>query len=910
MPCRRVSCVLVVVLVAAFASAAVAAPPARVGYSPAPGSRAWPIDGHLSRFSPSADSAWRRAPEAGIAFADSVLRVARAEGNRVLEAAAHVWRGRKLANHFRLEEAAPDLDAAWGLALALGDSAGLTRVLIARGHGASVLGRMEDSRREFTRALPLARAAGLPGLVGFAHRGLGYAAKMDGRYEEADRQLRAALRLLPPERFESRHTRFLLAEVVNRAGDPDGAREMFIEVLAEARRRSDRWLEAAAFNDLGNLEYEGGDMALADRYWTFAAGVFDSTGNAPSAVNARINRALAMRQLGRWDESRALLERLLEDSRDLGDPGPRIAVYGELGHLYRRMGRPAQAEKMLRAVRAAATDDALEQGSVSIELADLLRETGRAHAAEVLLDSLLVPARRDRLTRDHLAAARASRSAALRAQGRPRDALADARAAEEIARTAREQVSLHALEAALELARCHRDLGGADSAVIVLQRAAAGWELWRSSISDLEWRERSGAGLAAMFTEYGLALLDSRRGMTEARRAREAFDALQAFQARTLEERMHGRGLAGRVMRHRITADSLRRGVLRDGELLIDVVATPDTSFAFILTRAGLEVRLLPGTRRLDRLHDDWRAATLAGAAGTVVESGLARMSRELLGPLAEAIRASDRLIVTGGGPLALWPLAALTLPGETAPLCERREIFTAPSATLFALLRGEGETARPDRGLLALGRTTDAGGRGLPGAERELRSLGARFAGTVVRMNSGGVPLSELTADLGRWSVLHFAAHAEADAGSPWRSGFLLGRGHAEDAYLRASGVAGMRLSARLAVLSGCESAGATTLAGEGALGLASAFLCSGTSSVVATLWPVEDRVAALFVAEFYSALYRGRSVAGAVAEAQRVLRARPDTANPRAWAAFIASGEAGIRVPLVAKGRRGDGR
>src|SRR5439155_9508849 len=109
------------------------------------------------------------------------------------------------------------------------------------------------------------------------------------------------------------------------------------------------------------------------------------------------------------------------------------------------------------------------------------------------------------------------------------------------------------------------------------------------------------------------------------------------------------------------------------------------------------------------------------------------------------------------------------------------------------------------------------------------------------------------------------------------------------------------MKLRADLAVLSGCQSAGATTLAGEGALGLASAFLCSGTRSVVATLWPIEDRVAQRFMTEFYAAIARGRTVAGAVGEAQRALRGRSDTANARDWAAFVAAGAGDTHVRLA---------
>src|SRR5262245_20801389 len=128
-------------------AAAPAARPKLVGYNVAPGSRDWPLDAHLARFSPAADSAWRRSKPEGHAFGDSLLRIARANHDRTLEAAVHVWRGRKYANDYMLPRAAPDLDTAWALSAALRDSAGLTRVVIARAHGNQVLGQLEESRR-------------------------------------------------------------------------------------------------------------------------------------------------------------------------------------------------------------------------------------------------------------------------------------------------------------------------------------------------------------------------------------------------------------------------------------------------------------------------------------------------------------------------------------------------------------------------------------------------------------------------------------------------------------------------------------------------------------------------------------------------------------------------------------------
>jgi CHAT domain-containing protein len=404
-----------------------------------------------------------------------------------------------------------------------------------------------------------------------------------------------------------------------------------------------------------------------------------------------------------------------------------------------------------------------------------------------------------------------------------------------------------------------------------------------------------------MFSELGLACLDPRRGVPEPRRAQQAFDALQAFQARTLEERMQGVGLAARAMTRRVTADSLRGAVLRADEALLDLVATPETTFAFVITRGAVTAHLLPGTRRLDPLFADWRDALLGGAGDGVANAGLARLSGELLTPLADALRPARRIIVTGGGALTLWPFAALTLPGENGPLDATREIVAAPSATLFALLRGRAARRAAPGDLLAVSRTTDAAGRDLPGAERELAQLDHAYAHIVVRRNRGERTVPELTADLPRFDALHFAAHTDAVAGSPWRSGFLLGRGTGDDAYLRASTVARMKLRARLAVLSGCQSAGATALAGEGALGLTAGFLCAGTTTVIATLWPVEDRTAEQYMGAFYGALAEGQSAAAAARTARAALRARPATAHVRDWGAFVLVGEPTTRLALV---------
>lgn len=868
-----------------------------------PNPRGWKVERWLTRISPVADSALKRSRAEGVAYCDSLLRVSRETNDPSLAAAVHAFRGKRYANRYALKQGAADLDTAWALSLAIRDSSGLARVLLARSHGEMLLGDNDPARRDAEKLVALADRARLPALSGLGHRNLGYLDKNAGNYPAAKRHLRAAIRQLPTGKFEQLHSRFLFAEVENRLGDPDAARNEFELLIEAGRNAAEPTIVALCLTDLGSLEYAGGDMARADEWWQRAAALYDSTRSTPSAITARTNRAHALRILGRTDDAQALLDETLRLAAQVQDPAPRLAAWREVALLDQRMGRTARADTLLRRIIAESGDDAELAEGTAIDLATLLRETNRPREAKAVIDSLFA-ARLSTLTPSYVAFARQERSTCLRALGRPSEALADARPADRELRR-EHATSIDGLASALELARCHRDLGRPDSAALVLRVAARQWEQWRSEISDLEWRERSGSGLAELFSEYGLALLDPRRGGTPASRTREAFDALQVFQARTLEERMHGSGLSGAAMRARVSADSLRRGVLRPGELLVDVVTSPDTSLAFLVTRGGIAVCGLPGAVRLARLGTDWRDATLAGAGGPVVDAGLQRLSSVLLGPMADAARGSRALIVSGGGPLALWPIAALTVPGEKHPLGAARELSTVPSATLLAALRARRDSS-PAGPLLAVGRTTDAAGRDLPGAARELQSLGARYAGAVVRVHRGDRSVPDVTRGLSQWNVLHFAAETEVRPGNPWRSGMLLGRGAGDDAFLRASRVAGMKLGARLAVLSGCQSAGATTLDGEGAVGLAGAFLCAGTSSVVATLWPVEDQVARKFTDAFYAQLAAGRTVGAAVSGAQRELRARPETANVRDWAAFAASGEAETRVKLAPRTTR----
>ncbi|MBI4522446.1 MAG: CHAT domain-containing protein [Deltaproteobacteria bacterium] len=100
---------------------------------------------------------------------------------------------------------------------------------------------------------------------------------------------------------------------------------------------------------------------------------------------------------------------------------------------------------------------------------------------------------------------------------------------------------------------------------------------------------------------------------------------------------------------------------------------------------------------------------------------------------------------------------------------------------------------------------------------------------------------------------ILHFATHAELKEDDPLSSAVLLAKNGKEDGRLEVREIFGMDLKANLVVLSGCETGLGKLSTGDELVGLTRAFIYAGTSSVVASLWKVDDSSTAALMASFY---------------------------------------------------------
>jgi CHAT domain-containing protein len=107
---------------------------------------------------------------------------------------------------------------------------------------------------------------------------------------------------------------------------------------------------------------------------------------------------------------------------------------------------------------------------------------------------------------------------------------------------------------------------------------------------------------------------------------------------------------------------------------------------------------------------------------------------------------------------------------------------------------------------------------------------------------------------------------------------------------------IMGLRLRARLVVLSACETGQSEVDRGDELVGLTRAFLHAGASSVIVSLWEVHDASTAALMSDFYQRLMdrdgrRLKPAATALKEAMLALKETRE--DPHFWAPFILVGD-----------------
>jgi CHAT domain-containing protein/tetratricopeptide (TPR) repeat protein len=331
-------------------------------------------------------------------------------------------------------------------------------------------------------------------------------------------------------------------------------------------------------------------------------------------------------------------------------------------------------------------------------------------------------------------------------------------------------------------------------------------------------------------------------------------------------------------------------------------------------------------------------------------------LSRILLGPIAAELT-RRRLLIVSDGALHYVPFDALPLPSadpSPAPLLVHHEIVNLPSASVLAVLRQERANRQPPEKEVAVladpvfsdrdervkhsprvGEPLSSVETGtkhrspspapdstsqltrsladlslaegghlhlsrLPFSRREAAAIlactppGMAKQALDFEANRGFVTSRELT----RYRIVHFATHGLLDNEHPELSGLVLSlvdeQGRPQDGFIELQDIYNLNLAADLVVLSACDTALGKQVEGEGVIGLTRGFMYAGASTVISSLWKVEDFATAKLMTSFYHFTEQQKMrPAAALRAAQLELWKQKHWAAPYYWAAFTLQGE-----------------
>ena len=191
-----------------------------------------------------------------------------------------------------------------------------------------------------------------------------------------------------------------------------------------------------------------------------------------------------------------------------------------------------------------------------------------------------------------------------------------------------------------------------------------------------------------------------------------------------------------------------------------------------------------------------------------------------------------------------------------------------------------------------------------LPETAGEVRAVAAALGQgeSTLRLGYAATEAAVKSLPLDGIGTLYFATHGlvsgdQVGAGALPEAALALTPGDGEDGFLTASEIIGLRLNARIVVLSACNTASGQRPGAEALSGLAQAFLYAGARGLLVSHWPVESRSAVRLMTDTFR-LWAEHPEAGAAEAQRRAILAMIDTpadprwSHPAYWAPFVLVG------------------
>ncbi len=384
----------------------------------------------------------------------------------------------------------------------------------------------------------------------------------------------------------------------------------------------------------------------------------------------------------------------------------------------------------------------------------------------------------------------------------------------------------------------------------------------------------------------------------------ELFERLHLHQAVThSKDAMHQSHTRKRKARKTKSVDIAQlRQYLTSDQLLLTYFLYQGRLIIFAATTVRLVVHENPdGAVQLERLLPLLHAHLQPGGwpdiqrpPQQVIRRLLNRLYNLLVAPVASLLPSSGYLTIVPYGPLHELPFHALY--NGSRFLIEDFQINYLPAASIlthFVTRRSEQNgrptnTKMPTKPPLVFGYS---GNGHLQRVLDEAKTIATLLDGQCYL--EGEATITRLIERAPGSPIIHLATHGQSRLDAPNFSYVRLA-----DGQLNAIDAFSLNLEqCELVTLSGCETGLALSGGGDEQLGLGRAFLAAGASSLVMSLWPVEDNATNELMQLFYQHLLKGETKVQSLRATQCSLlrQASPTYTHPYFWASFRLVGDVG---------------
>jgi len=371
-----------------------------------------------------------------------------------------------------------------------------------------------------------------------------------------------------------------------------------------------------------------------------------------------------------------------------------------------------------------------------------------------------------------------------------------------------------------------------------------------------------------------------------------------------------------------VTLGEAQKDLLDEGTVCFVYLLGKENSYAFAVSKDDLKIFPLPKKGHLQKLVQEHLRSITDPASQTFAAAY--KLYDLLIRP--GLIENAKKIIVVPDDVLYLFPFETLmTQPDGREWLIKEYNIAYIPSVSSLRELLDRSRSSRPwkpRKDILAIGdpdyganvidgpasAASASGQNASPAYESQFQRL--KFSGQEVREIAGlfkhqrsEVLLRDQATEerfkrenLSDYRILHFATHAVIDDKKPARSAIVLNldRDPTEDGFIQMREVFNLKLRADLVVLSACETGLGRLLRGEGIEGLNRAFFYAGASSILLSLWAINDQASSQLLERFYIHLRSSNSIMSALRKAKMEMIDSGVLDHPYYWAGFVITGEA----------------